>query len=309
MQTLVILNPFAGNGRVGREWPTLEPLLRQSIGDLYAVKTHTPSDVQDAIVASYTSGVRQVIALGGDGTNFVVVNALMNFARQNPMHEPMTFGTLPVGTGRDWARGRGIPLNLKKAVDWLAQAQPTPTDVGRIDIDDNERPPFYFLNAASAGIGGDVDSRIHSMGRKRPWSFLQATVQSILSYNAQHLQVILDGEPWLDQPLTLVVAANGTTFGHGMRIAPDASISDGLFDVVVLDKMSRVTILRKLWHVYNATHLKHQGVYFRRASDVQIICREAPLPLDMDGELTYGQSLRFTIEPRTLRVLLKAPDA
>jgi YegS/Rv2252/BmrU family lipid kinase len=304
MPTLVILNPYAGNGRVGREWPGLASLLRQHFGELLVVETQTAAEVQQQIEAAYDDGIRRVIALGGDGTNFVVVNAIMRAATQSQHREPMGFGTLPVGTGRDWARSRGIPLNPRKAVEWLAAAQPTPIDIGRVDIEGTNQPPIYYLNVASAGIGGDVDTRIQAMAKKRSWSYLQATTGSILHYDAQHMQVILDGTLWLDQPLFLVVVANGTTFGHGMRIAPDASISDGLFDVVVLDKMSRLRVLRKLWHVYNATHLTVDGVYFRRAHEVQIISPEGVLPIDMDGELTYGQSLRFRVEPGALQMLL-----
>ena len=304
MPTLVILNPYAGNGRVGREWPGLAPLLRQHLGKLCVVETRTAAEVQQQVVVAYDDGIRQVIALGGDGTNFVVVNAIMRAAKQNSHREPMVFGTLPVGTGRDWARSRGVPLNPRSAVEWLAQAQPIPIDIGRVDIENTNQPPVYYLNVASAGIGGDVDTRIQAMSKKRPWSYLQASIGSILHYDAQHMQVILDGTLWLNQPLMLVVVANGTMFGHGMRIAPEASINDGLFDVVVLDKMSRLRVLRKLWHVYNATHLKVDGVYFRRAREVQIISQNGVLPLDMDGELNYGQSLRFRVEPGALQMLL-----
>jgi diacylglycerol kinase family enzyme len=88
-----------------------------------------------------------------------------------------------------------------------------------------------------------------------------------------------------------------------MKIAPTAQVNDGLFDVVLVEGMSRPEILLALRKVYDATHLVHPGVHFRRAKDVQINGLKSPLGLDLDGENASGESLHFSIRPGLLQLL------
>ena len=83
------------------------------MGDLIVAVTQHPNEVARHIEQAYTVGVRRVIALGGDGTNHSLVNALAVFNQQHP-DEPMIYGNIPVGTGRDWARGQGLPFTEAK---------------------------------------------------------------------------------------------------------------------------------------------------------------------------------------------------
>src|SRR5579871_3069143 len=127
-QTLIILNPHAAGGRAGQLWREVEPLLWQSLGDLIIAVTDRPSDVAEHLDKAQAVGVTRVISIGGDGTNHALVNALAELNQRNPHGEPMIYGNLPIGTGRDWARGQGIPYNdLKAAAAWIAHAQPKAT--------------------------------------------------------------------------------------------------------------------------------------------------------------------------------------
>ncbi len=117
------------------------------------------------------------------------------------------------------------------------------------------------------------------------------------------MRVRVDGEDWYEGKAYLVAVANGTTFGHGMRIAPTAQINDGLFDVVLVEGMPRMEILLALRKVYNATHLVHPGVHFKRGKTVEITGLQGPLGLDLDGESASGESLRFSVQPGMLQLL------
>ena len=299
--TLIILNPHAASGRAEQLWQRSEPVIAKHLGDLLVAITHSPQDVYTQIEKAYQNGIRRVIGVGGDGTNNSLVDALAKFRIQHPEREVMTLGNLPVGTGRDWARSQGFSLGIDAAAARLTQASPTAIDIGQIHIDGELR---HFLNIASGGMGGEVDKRVNSVAHRRPWTFLQATVAAILTHQPQHLTIKLDGQLWFDQPSMLAVVANGTTFGHGMKIAPRASIDDGLFDVVVLSTTSRLHILRALWHVYNGTHLDQRGVLYKQAKHVDITCQDGELPLDIDGEYAAGKHLTFEVRPQFLSMLL-----
>ncbi len=299
--TLVILNPHAGSGRASRLWAAVEPSLRAGLGDLELVVTQGQQDVDSAVERALAGGLERVISIGGDGTNNSLVNALAAYYDRNPGTALPVFGTLPVGTGRDWARSAGIPFDLQTAARWLATAQPRPTDVGLLLCDGQ---PRHFLNIASAGLSGEVDRRVNLVRSRRPWTFLVATVATIIAYQPVHMRVLADGELWHDGSAYTAVVANGTTFGHGMAIAPNADMADGLFDLVLVEAMPRVKALAALRKVYDGSHLSVSGVRHRRAATVEIVSAGPPLDLDLDGEHAVGSHLVFNVRPGFLRVLL-----
>lgn len=300
-KTLLILNPHAGSGRAGRVWHELEPLLWELLGELVVAVTQHPEDVAQHLDKAYAAGLTRVISIGGDGTNHALVNALAELNARHPDGARMVYGNLPIGSGRDWARFKGIPFDIKAAARWIAEAKPTPTDIGLLSADGRSE---YFLNIASAGLSGEVDRRVNSTPIRRPWTFLKATVESILSHRPQRVEVQIDDQPWYAGSAYLVAVANGSTFGHGMRIAPHARTDDGMFDVILVKGVSRPTILSALYRVYNATHLTHPAVMHTRARRVQVMGADGMLGLDLDGEHASGRDLRFSIQPGLLDVLL-----
>jgi diacylglycerol kinase (ATP) len=299
-KNLIILNPHAGSGRAGRLWTELEPLLWQTLGELVVAITQRTEEVAQHLDKAYASGLTRVISIGGDGTNHALVNALADLNERNPDSTQMVYGNLPIGSGRDWARFKGIPFDIKKAAHWIANAKPQATDIGLLNFDGQRE---HFLNIASAGLSGEVDRRVNSIKTRHPWTFLQATVASIMTHEPQPMQVTLDGVDWYDGPAYLVAVANGTTFGHGMKIAPNAQTDDGLFDVILVKGASRATILSALLSVYRGGHLTHRCVQVGKAKEVRIQGEEGAVALDLDGEHATGRDLTFKLQPGLLQML------
>lgn len=300
-KTLLILNPHAAGGQSIRAWETIEPLMRQHFPDLEVAITQHIDDVDTQVRNAYHAGIEQIIGMGGDGTNHTIVNAMLRVGEQEATAELPIFGTLPLGTGCDWARSRGIPRKTETAVQWLADATPTPTDIGLLRVNDVER---YFLNIASAGLGGEVDARVNRIANRRPWTFFKATVQAMLSYTPQRVQIKLDGEDWYAGQSLVTVIANGTTFGHGMKIAPNAQVDDGQFDVILVEGVSKVRALTAFGRVYTGSHLKHPKVHSKLATQIEITSLDGLLALDLDGEYMEGEHLQFLLKPKKLRLLL-----
>ncbi len=299
-KTLIILNPHAAGGRAGKLWAHIEPMLWDKLGELVVAITQNPAEVAQHLDHAYASGLTRVISIGGDGTNHAMVNALADLHEHYPQGVPITYGILPIGTGRDWARSAGIPMNPEDAAAWVVNATPTPTDIGLVTWDTGRRE--HFLNIASGGVSGEVDRRVNNVKRRRRWTFLSATVASILSYVPTPVKVMLDGATWYEGESWLVVVANGTTFGHGMRIAPNAQIDDGLFDVLLIEKASKLKMLKALRRVYDGSHLTHPRVRVARAQRVTLEST-VPLMLDLDGEHAQGRRLEFVIRPKLLNLL------
>ena len=300
-KTLIILNPHAGGGRAGRLWREVEPLLWETLGELVIAVTERPEEVALHLDKAQAVGVTRVISIGGDGTNHALINALAELNQRNPTGEPMIYGNLPIGTGQDWARGQGIPYNnLKVAAQWIAHAQPQPTDIGKLT---HEGGHEYFLNIASAGLGGEVSKRINRLPERRPWSFLTTTIRTMLTHEPEEMQITLDGVPWYEGRAYSVAIANGTTFGHGMKIAPNATAHDGLFDVVLVKGVSRLTILAAFQRVYAGTHLTHPAVQSGRAAEVHIHSPHGAIGLELDGEPASARDITFSVQPGLLKIL------
>jgi YegS/Rv2252/BmrU family lipid kinase len=299
-ETLIILNPHAAGGATGAVWKELEPLLWEQLGQLVVAVTQRPEEVAEHLDKAQASGLTRVISIGGDGTNHALINALADLNTRSPGAQPMIYGNLPVGTGRDWARGAGVPLrDLPAAAAWIAEAEPHPVDIGSVTFDGQQR---YFLNIASAGISGDTVLRVNRQPRRRAWSFLQATLASIVNYVPEKVRIALDGRAWYEGAAYLLAVANGTTFGRGMKIAPEAKPNDGLFDVVLVKGMSRLRILLAFEMVYRGAHLRHPKVQFERARAVSITS-DAALYFELDGETYHGRDLTFTLHPGLLQML------
>lgn len=300
-KTLIVLNPHAGSGRAGRLWREIEPLLWQQLGELVVAVTQRPDEVAQHIDKAYAVGITRIISIGGDGTNHALINALADFNAQHPQSNPLVYGMFPIGTGRDWARGQGMPVNsLTAAAEWIARAQPTPTDIGQLTY---ERGREYFLNIASAGIGGEVMERLNRMPSRRPWSYLTTTIATLIQHEPQPMEITLDGQPWYEGTAYVVAIANGTTFGHGMKIAPDAKPRDGWFDVVLVRGVSRLRILAALQQVYTGSHLSHPAVRAGRAKEIHIRNPQGALGLELDGEPISASDLTVRVQPGLLNLL------
>ncbi|MBN1967119.1 MAG: diacylglycerol kinase family lipid kinase [Anaerolineae bacterium] len=300
MPTLIILNPHAAGGRARRVWSRLEPLLHEALGDIFVAITEHPQEVAARLDEVLDLGLDRVIVIGGDGTNHSVVNALAALAREQPELPLPALGMLPVGTGRDWARTLGIPLAPDEAIQWLAQATPIRTDLGRLThLSGTE----HFLNIASAGISGEIDRMVNDIRRRRPWTFYTQTVRALLNYQPRPLRVFLDNALWYEGKAFAVAIANGRYFGHGMYFAPEAQIDDGLFDVVLVEAMGRIEAVRALSTLYDGSHLLREDVHHARATVVRIESPGGPLDLDLDGEYSTGHGLTFAVEPGLIHVL------
>lgn len=299
-RTLIVLNPHAGGGRAGKMWHSFEPLLWEELGELLIAVTDKPGDVAEHLDKARAAGMRRVISIGGDGTNHALVNALVALNTRFPDSPPMVYGNVPIGTGRDWARGNGIPFNdPRAAARWIATAQPKATDIGKLT---NESGDEFFLNIASAGLGGEVMRRVERAMPRRPWTFMRATLGAIIERGPSEMQVEIDGKTWYDGRAYVVAIANGSTFGHGMKIAPNAEVRDGMFDVVLVKGISRLDVLVAFQRIYSGTHLTHPGVMTARAQSVRVQ-GDASLGVELDGELATGRDLTFTIQPGLLSLL------
>lgn len=299
-KTLFIVNPNAGRTR--NVWRKIEPKLGTWLLDYVTVMTRTPDDVTETLDQARMADIDCVISVGGDGTNKVMVNAIMEHRKKYPEHE-LIFGSIPAGTGRDFARGVGLPLDSLEAAEYvLTKAQVRMVDIGIAEFDDEKH---YFLNASNAGIANDVALRVER-SKKRPWTFLTSIIRSLAGYQPETVRIELDGEVWFEGNIYVMAVANGKSIGQGILIAPDAEVDDGYFDVVIAEEMPFLDLMQAFPSIYTGKHISHPRVKVQRAKQIQISSPvNQKIGMDLDGEPSDGATaIRYTMVPAALQMLL-----
>jgi diacylglycerol kinase (ATP) len=192
-------------------------------------------------------------------------------------------GIVGAGTGNDLARELRIPTEPLAAADLVMSATPRQVDAVRGD-------GRWFGGVLGSGFDSMVNERANRMswpkGRAR---YNLAILAELRVFKPLHFTLTLDGAVWETEAM-LVAVGNGTSYGAGMRVCPDAALDDGLLDVTVLGPVSKATFIRTFPSVYKGTHVQRPEVTCRRAREVRL---ESP------GVVAYADGERFASLPVT----------
>jgi YegS/Rv2252/BmrU family lipid kinase len=254
------------------------------------------------------AGRRLVIACGGDGTINEVVNGILRAEAEAEL------GLLPSGTGGDFRRTLDIPGRTADAARALREGETRLMDAGRVTFlnEGGAEESRFFVNVASFGMGGDVIKRVKSreglpavaarlLGGRL--SFAAAALQAAVTFEKPLVRILLDGGAEAQITVANFCVANARYFGGGMKIAPNAKVDDGRFDVVAVGDVSAVTVLANSYRLYLGTHLGMQEVRHAHARRVRAASADGSIvKLEIDGELAGRLPAEFEILPGALRV-------
>lgn len=297
---LFIYNPAADRGRAGRRVAELRALT-DTDGATW-VATARPGHATELAARAGADGGATVVAVGGDGTVHEVVNGLMQVdAARRP-----AMGVVPLGSGNDFAFGAGVPADAEQALRRVLQGGRRRVDVA--SVTDGQGRREYWDN--SLGIGFDAAVNIQSRRIHRLHGFamyLTATLRSILSnFDSPHMSLTVDGRTW-EQPVLMLTLGNGPREGGGFRTTPAARMDDGKLDYVVIDPVSRLTMLRVLPTVMQGTHGRFPFVRLGTFTRLHLRADRA-LPVHSDGELfaPYEADVReltVAVEPGAIELV------
>jgi YegS/Rv2252/BmrU family lipid kinase len=246
-----------------------------------------------------------VVAVGGDGTLNEVLNGF--FHNGAPVPTTSKLAMLPLGTGGDFRRTLRIPLDAKEAVDVIANGTPRRLDAGCVTYADHNGSTAvrHFINIADAGMGGEVVHRVNT-GTKvlgGATTFMLASALTLLGWKNKPMTVVVDGST-IDIVAQQVVVANCQYFGGGMRMAPSAKPTDGVFDVILVGDVGKLETARQMGNIRNGTHLdqhnpKIQLMYGKRIS----VSSPARVRIDLDGEQPGMLPALFEIQPGAIEFI------
>ncbi len=308
MHTVVIVNPRSAGGKTERNWPRMREVIHEQYGAFEHRFTEGPGDATHKAREALEAGADLVVALGGDGSINEVANGFFSAAKEKCKPEA-ALGILPAGTGGDFIRTLGVPRDLGEAAAHLKNAKIRTIDVGRLAFTEKSGAPLaqtrHFVNIASFGIAGLVDEYVNksskSLGGKV--SFALATLKAGAVYKNANVRITLDSAPPREGRIYNVAVANGRYFGGGMKVAPDAALDDGYFDVVTLGNFGFGDLLFRGLDIYSGKHLSNPKVMVHRARRIDAEALEdVVVLLDVDGEQPGQLPAQFELLPNALRV-------
>ncbi len=282
----LIVNPAAGGGRAGRVLVAVETALRAHGVELVTHRTTGLPHARE--LASEAAAAGEVAAaLGGDGLVGAVAGALIGTGG--------VLGILPGGRGNDLARVLRIPGDPVRAARVIATATPRPLDLAEA----NGQP---FCGIASLGFDSDANRIANETTFIRGnLVYLYAALRALAAWKPARFALELDGEPSSFTGWS-VVAANSKAYGGGMFIAPDASLQDGLLDVVTTAAVSKARFLSQLPKVFKGAHVGNPEVTVRRARELTVRA-DRPFTVYADGDPIAELPVTVRALPAAVRVL------
>jgi len=297
----VIVNPAAGAGKTARLWPRIKDMFRgQGLRFEHDI-TEAPGHAIELAREAAANGYNMVVSVGGDGTINEIVNGL--YASGNI--GDALLGIVSTGTGSDYIRTIGVPRRYEDACQCFLQPKKLTVDLGVVEYSSNGNgAERLFVNFAGMGFDAEIVQRTTQQFKalgSLP-SYLMGTLTTLISYRNRDITLVVDGEA-MDTRVCTVVMNNGRYGGGGMFTAPDASINDGYFDVMIIGDMSKPDLLRSLPRIYKGTHLTHPKVTMKKAREIEVRSAQ-PMQLQADGELLGQVPARFRILPSVLKVVI-----
>jgi len=291
------VNPAAGGGRSRKLLDPALDRLRAGGIEVKLAETRAPGDATAIAREAYGSGVRNFIAVGGDGTSYEIVNGLYPQALGG---ERPTLAFLPLGTGNSFLRDfshQGVEYGIESL---LAQRRRV-CDVMRLR---HRGGTIYYINLLSMGFSADVATlRARRFSAWGEVGYQASIFLTLARFNRRPFPVRVDGAEDFDNRRCLFLTFNNSKFTGGtMMIAPQAEIDDGLVEYVRWGPIGRVGLIRNLPGLYDGTHIEHP-LAERQASRRVEFNLDGPIDIMVDGEVLTLHCEELDVLPGALNVV------
>ncbi|WP_017381728.1 diacylglycerol kinase [Paenisporosarcina sp. TG-14] len=277
----IIYNPTSGRELFRKHLPEVLERLEKAGYETSCHATTCEGDAVEAAKYAVNRGFDLVIAAGGDGTLNEVVAGISTFENRPKV------GLIPMGTTNDFARALRIPRDIEKAVDIIIADETIPVDVGRV----NDR---YFINIAGGGkmteLTYDVPSKLKTVLGQL--AYYIKGIEMIPSIRASRLRIEYDGDVFEDDAMMFLIGLTNSVGGFE-KLAPDSSINDGKFTLLILRKCHIGEFIRLATLAIGGNHLDDPLVVYKKASHIKVTS-ESHVQLNLDGE--YGGNVPAVFE-------------
>ena len=288
-----IVNPVAGHGRCPKIMQALSKILLTKKIEHEIVITKSAGHAEQLATAAASAGYRAVVAVGGDGTVMETAAGLLKAGGTAAL------GIIPGGTGNDYRRSLGIPMDAECALNIVLDGEQKQVDAGLF----NGKP---FFNIGSIGFDVSVVEQSRRIRAPGGLAYYLAVFITLMRYRCRKMRLWVDNV-LQEKEMLLTAIGNGLFYGGGMKVLPDAEPGDGSLDVCVVEKIPRFKIAMLFPQFPSGRHGKFPFVRFYRCKKVVIDSMGEPFAVQTDGEVHSGvTNAEFMILPGALKVLAPA---
>lgn len=267
----IIYNPTSGREVFKKHLATVLQKLEKAG---YEASCHATTAAGDAIEAAKVAVERKydiVIAAGGDGTINEVVNGLAEQEFRPKL------GVIPVGTTNDFARALHIPRDIEAATDIIVQGDTIPVDIGKMNRS-------YFINIAGGGrlteLTYEVPSKLKTMLGQL--AYYMKGIEMLPSIRATEVRIEYDGKLFEGEAMLFLVGLTNSVGGFE-KLAPDSSINDGLFSLIILKKTNLAEFIRVVSAAITGNHINDPNIIYTSANRIKVSSSEK-MQINIDGE-------------------------
>jgi YegS/Rv2252/BmrU family lipid kinase len=286
----LIVNPHSGGGRAARSLDAVRAALD---GVEHRVELTNSLDHARELARAAAASGEVAVAFGGDGLIGAVAGALGGPAGA----AAGVLGVLPGGRGNDFARGLGIPLEPVQACRTLTDGVERALDLGEVN-------GKTFIGIASCGFDSDANRIANEATLVRGnLVYAYGALRALLGWRPAEFTLEIDGDRTRTFTGYTVAAANSKAYGGGMLIAPDASLTDGQLDVVLVGNVAKLRFLRLLPTVFKGEHVRQAGVEVIRATEVTVHA-DRPFTMYADGDPIAELPATVRVLPGAVKVLV-----
>jgi diacylglycerol kinase (ATP) len=291
--TFVIVNPVSGGGWALRAEREVADFLAANGRKADFGRSQSSEDVREQAARAAGEGYRYVVALGGDGAFHHLIEGLMGTGA--------VAGFFPAGNGNDIARDLGIPQDPVRAAEAFLHARIQRVDLIRVSLSNGQHAHFV----GAGGMGLDAEAAHLANTRFRSWPgvtrYLAGALTVFFREEPYELRAELDGTPWKGRVLFAAVA-NGTSYGSGVRIAPDARMDDGWLNLVLVGDIGWAQLFEALPIVLTTGDVRLKKIERFRCRRVRLEA-DRPALVHGDGESLGESPAEFEVLPGALRVM------
>ena len=289
---IFVVNPISGTQGKKAILKWIDERLDRSIYDYSIVNTEYAGHATQIAATAVQNKVDVVVAIGGDGT--------INEIARSLVHTQTALGIIPCGSGNGLARHLQIPMDPKAAIDILNQGYLNCIDYGKIN-----NIPFF----CTCGVGFDafVSLKFADSGKRGLLTYLENTLHESLTYQPETYE-IENEEGTVKYKAFLIACGNASQYGNNAYIAPQASLTDGLMDVTILEPFTVLEVPNLSFQLFNKTIDQNSRIKTMRAKKIKIHrAKEGVLHFDGDP-LMAGKELEVEIIPSGLHVISSAKE-
>ena len=328
IDTVLVVNPNSSSGLTGKGWNDLYPEIKEALGTSVEVALTTkPGDGTTLARQFLKQGFKKVVAIGGDGTLNEVANGFFEepvgihsnkinggpppkFPPLRPINPDAIMGVVPAGTRNVLAKSLGLPEGIANCCKTFQLGKPKKMDVIYATVtspeDHSSTMSRIFLNAAEMGVAAEIIERskkVREVVNSRIVSTITSIAATLPTYQSNECEISIDNnKKKFAIKMTMAVVANGQFLGGGFKVAPHASMSDGLLDLVVLKDSGSLKMIDELINMKDGDYKEEDNITYRQTTKVSLISKERDVTVTVDGEPIGILPATFEVIPHALTV-------